>query len=287
MQSHHVTTTSPSNILGSSIHSFYHHQYQNQLDFNIEITPHSMMKSLHSLVLLLASLSLSYGFQRQNTLLRSSLTMLKMSSSSDFPSLDVSRFQTGERPEGTEDFIMQQTMLRVKDPVKSLEFYCDVLGFRLVMYLEFPQYGFNVYFVCPSNAADIPEGQAAQWEYCMNTPGTIELTWNYGSESEEGPVYNTGNADSTGTHDGQKIKGGFGHIGITVPDVYEACERFKKLGCTFHKTPNAGGMKGLAFIKDPDGYLVEVLPRGPLVAKPIDCEGIPAEGGDGYKDNSK
>lgn len=42
----------------------------------------------------------------------------------------------------------------------------------------------------------------------MNTPGCIELTWNYGSENEEGMVYNTGNADDTGTADGNKIRGG-------------------------------------------------------------------------------
>ncbi len=36
----------------------------------------------------------------------------------------------------------------------------------------------------------------------------IELTWNYGSENEEGKVYNTGNADDTGTADGNKVRGG-------------------------------------------------------------------------------
>jgi lactoylglutathione lyase len=46
-------------------------------------------------------------------------------------------------------------------------------------------------------------------------------------------------------------------------------------------------MQGLAFVKDPDGYLVEVLPQGPFVIKPIDCDGIAAGDGDGYKDNSK
>lgn len=76
-------------------------------------------------------------------------------------------------------------------------------------------------------------------------------------------------------------------LGITVPDVYEACERFKKLGCNLTKTPNSGGMKGLAFMKDPDGYLVEILPQGEMITKPIDCDGIAVDGGEGYKDNSK
>ena len=49
----------------------------------------------------------------------------------------------------------------------------------------------------------------------MNTPGCIELTWNYGSETADGPVYNTGNSDATGTSNGEKVKGGFGHLGIT------------------------------------------------------------------------
>ncbi|KAL7520132.1 hypothetical protein ACHAWX_004875 [Stephanocyclus meneghinianus] len=115
----------------------------------------------------------------------------------------------------------------------------------------------------------------------------IELTWNYGTEKEEGMVYNTGNADTTGTADANKIRGGFGHIGITVPNVYRACQRFHSLGVAFHKSPNSGGMKGLAFIKDPDGYLIEVLPRGEMVVEDVDCLGVESHGGDGYKDNSK
>ena len=48
-------------------------------------------------------------------------------------------------------------------------------------------------------------------------------------------------------------------IGISVPDVYQASKRFEELGVEFVKKPDDGKMKGLAFIKDPDGYWVEIL----------------------------
>jgi len=197
------------------------------------------------------------------------------------------KYFTQPPPESTKGYIMQQTMLRVKDPETSLRFYCEVLGFNLVMYREFPAWSFNVYFVAQMDPSLIPSDPEAQWAFCMATPGCIELTWNYGSEAKDGLVYNTGNSDATGSQDGQKVVGGFGHLGITVPDVYEACERFKAMGCTFTKTPNSGGMKGLAFIKDPDGYLIEVLPQGEMITKPMDCNGVTVDGGAGYKDNSK
>ena len=200
---------------------------------------------------------------------------------------DVTAYMTKQRDPATEHFIMQQTMLRVKDPTRSLDFYCNVLGFNLVMYRELPQWEFNVYFVAQTPPEMIPTDPEEQWRFCMNQPGCIELTWNYGSESEAGPVYNTGNSDATGSQDGQKVRGGFGHLGITVPDVYEACERFQALGCEFAKTPNSGGMKGLAFVKDPDGYLIEVLPQGEMLKKEVDCAGVRLDGGSTYKDNSK
>jgi len=46
-------------------------------------------------------------------------------------------------------------------------------------------------------------------------------------------------------------------------------------------------MKGIAFVKDPDGYLIEVVPQGAIVTKEIDCDGISASAATEYKDNSK
>jgi len=185
-------------------------------------------------------------------------------------------------------YIMQQTMVRCKDPIKSLKFYTEVLNMNLLSASDFPQWGFSVYFVGYVDPATLPADTANRWEYVSKIPGAVELTWNHGTEKEEAAkVYNTGNADATGTADGQTVKGGFGHLGISVPDVYEACERFKEQGVEFHKSPNGGGMKGLAFIKDPDGYLIEVVPQGPFVKKETDCMGVSLSDSTGYKDNSK
>lgn len=132
-------------------------------------------------------------------------------------------------------------MIRVKDPARSLDFYTKALGFTLIWGKDFPQWGFSVYFLALLDSKSggmlekfnsISSGDwEARWKFCCTTPGCVELTWNHGSEKEEKEkIYNTGNADTTGTNDGEKVKGGFGHLGITVPDVYEACERFHKMG---------------------------------------------------------
>lgn len=66
-------------------------------------------------------------------------------------------------------------------------------------------------------------------------PAAVELTHNWGTENNPDLKYHSGNEDPRG----------FGHIGITVPNVYEACERFEKEGVKFRKTPDGGNMKGL------------------------------------------
>jgi len=89
------------------------------------------------------------------------------------------------------------------------------------------------------------------------------------------------------------VRGGFGHLGISVDDVYTTCARLKDAGVPLKKSPNSGGMKGLAFAYDPDGYLIEILPKkmdpstGSLPTQEVDCNGVHVDGGAGYMDNSK
>ena len=79
----------------------------------------------------------------------------------------------------------------------------------------------------------------------------LELTHNWGTENDD---------SIEGYHDGNTDPRGFGHIGITVPHVDAACERFEQLGVEF--VPN----EGLAFIKDPDGYWIEILNAASITA---------------------
>jgi lactoylglutathione lyase len=152
----------------------------------------------------------------------------------------------------TAEFIFNQTMLRVRDPKKSVAFYRDVLGMTLLHQVDFPSMKFSLYFMAYVRAGDtpLPQDPAARAEYTFLQKATLELTHNWGTESD--PQF-------AGYHSGNSEPRGFGHIGISVPDVYAAAERFEKLGVEFVKRPDDGKMKGLAFIKDPDGYWIEIL----------------------------
>ena len=155
---------------------------------------------------------------------------------------DVTPYYAAEADAATAGFVMQQTMLRIKEPKRSLDFYQRVLGMTLVKQLDFPQWKFSLFFMAYLPAgmkeadlppADSPERMAFLW----SLPASVELTHNHGSETSDADrVYHTGN-----NYDG--VKGGFGHIGITLPDVYAACQRFKDEGVEFQKSPNSGGMK--------------------------------------------
>lgn len=152
----------------------------------------------------------------------------------------------------TDEFVFNQTMFRIKDPARTLKFYSEVLGMTLVKRLDFAQMGFTLYFM-----ASIAPDQKTQWsrdpdERIVQTfarPAMLELTHNWGDEDDNDVSYHSGNQDPKG----------FGHIGFAVPDIDAACARFASLGVEFQKKPNDGKMKGIAFIKDPDGYWIEIF----------------------------
>jgi lactoylglutathione lyase len=159
------------------------------------------------------------------------------------------------RDPATHGFVFNHTMLRVKDPQASLDFYTRVLGFTLVRSVHFEEAKFSLHFLAlVDDPGVIPAGDAARKEWLARQRGVLELTHNHGTEAQEGPVY----------HDGNSEPRGFGHICVSVPDVVAACARFEELGVPFQKRLSDGRMRDIAFIRDPDGYWVEIIQPTPL-----------------------
>lgn len=155
------------------------------------------------------------------------------------------------RDPATLGFTLNQTMLRVRDPAASVRFYTEVLGFTELMKLDFAEAKFSLYFLALLREGEtVPEDAAERTRFTFSRETTLELTHNWGTESD---------AEFKGYHDGNSEPRGFGHLGISVPDVHAACERFERLGVPFVKRPDEGKMKGIAFIRDPDGYWIEIL----------------------------
>ncbi len=151
----------------------------------------------------------------------------------------------------TQGFVLNQTMLRIKDPAASLPFYQEVLGMTLLQQLDFPPMEFSLFFLgypAPDDG-DMPKDPVERAKWVFSRKALLELTHNWGTEKDAAFSHPDVNSDPSG----------FGHIGISVPDVYAACQRFDTLGVEYVKKPDDGNMKGLAFIKDPDGYWIEIL----------------------------
>eukprot|EP00850_Spirogloea_muscicola_P004573 SM000019S05117 [mRNA] locus=s19:1097073:1098956:+ [translate_table: standard] len=151
--------------------------------------------------------------------------------------------------ETTKGYIFQQTMYRIKDPKASLDFYSRVLGMTLLKRLDYPSGKFSIYFMGYEDPREIPQDDSERVKWLFSRKATLELTHNWGTESDPNCQYHNGNKDPRG----------YGHIGLVVDDVHKACERFEQLGIQFVKRPDEGQMKGLAFIQDPDGYWIEIL----------------------------
>ena len=148
----------------------------------------------------------------------------------------------------TQNYIFNHTMLRVRDPKISLDFYSRVLGMKLLRKVDFNEWKFSLYFLAmqKEETSGTDEQRA---KYTAGLSGVLELTHNHGTEEHAETPYHNGNTDPRG----------FGHICFSVPDIQVACARVEKLGVSFQKRLGEGGMKSIAFIKDPDNYWVEII----------------------------
>ena len=121
------------------------------------------------------------------------------------------------------------TMIRVGDLQRSIDFYTQVLGMKLLHTTDRPDQKYTLAFV----------GYGTNPEHAE-----IELTYNYGVDK-----YELGTA--------------YGHIALGVPDVYGACDAIRKSGGNVTREPGPvkGGATVIAFVTDPDGYKIELIER--------------------------
>jgi len=122
------------------------------------------------------------------------------------------------------------TMLRVGDLQRSVDFYSKAFGMKEIRRRDVPGGKYTLSFVGYGEEED-------------NT--LIELTYNYGVEKYE-------------------LGGAFGHLAVGVPDVAAACEQAAAAGGTITRPagPVQHGTTIIAFVKDPDGYSIELVQRG-------------------------
>lgn len=119
------------------------------------------------------------------------------------------------------------TMLRVTDLERSIKFYTEVLGMRLLRTSENPQYKYTLAFL----------GYGDESETAV-----LELTYNWGVD-----FYELGTA--------------YGHIAIGVDDIYATVDAVRNAGgkVTREAGPVLGGTTVIAFVEDPDGYKIEFI----------------------------
>ena len=155
-----------------------------------------------------------------------------------------------EPPIATLGFVFNHTMLRVKDPAIALDFYTRVLGMRLLRKLDFPEMKFSLYFLAQVSADDgVPADPGERTSWMFSQRAVLELTHNWDTERDASFRYHDGNAQPQG----------FGHICFSVPDLDAAMSWLDQCQVTYVKRPNQGKMKDVAFIKDPDGYWIEII----------------------------
>ena len=123
------------------------------------------------------------------------------------------------------------TMIRVGDLDKSISFYTDILGMKLLRRKDYPDGKFTLAFV------------------------------GYGDEKNNSVIELTHNWDT----DSYDLGSGFGHLAIEVDDVYEAAEKIRAQGGKIIREPGPmnAGTTIIAFVQDPDGYEIELLAPKP------------------------
>ena len=125
---------------------------------------------------------------------------------------------------------MLHTMLRVGNLDKSIAFYCNLLGMKLLRRKDYPGGEFTLAFVGYGEEKD---------------NSVIELTYNWGVAE-----YDLGK--------------GYGHIALGVDDIYGTCDRIKAQGGKISRDPGPmkHGSTVIAFVEDPDGYKIELIQLG-------------------------
>ena len=157
----------------------------------------------------------------------------------------------------TSGFVFNHAMLRVKNPKVSLDFYTRVMGMQVLRKLDFPDMKFSLYFLHVGGAdVNVPQDAGDRTAWTFSQRGILELTHNWGTEDDPDFKYHDGNAQPQG----------FGHICFSVPDLDAAVAWFDENQVTFVKRADQGKMKDVAFIKDPDGYWIEIVEPARLKA---------------------
>ncbi|KAK5048573.1 hypothetical protein LTR84_005664 [Exophiala bonariae] len=178
-------------------------------------------------------------------------------------------------------------MLRIREPKRTMHFYIDLMGMRTVFTLNVGP--FTIYYLgypqTEVHRADVPKFGLDTAMNLQSTLGLLELYHVHGSEKQPDGYYQTGNSPPNL---------GFGHLGFTVPDVKGALDRLKAEGVEVVKDLGEVGLRSIpisewenergvgqeevgtateihkeykkvfskiAFVRDPDGYIVELVPQ--------------------------
>jgi len=132
------------------------------------------------------------------------------------------------------------TMIRISDVDAALNFFCNGLGLQELRRVDNEAGRFTLVFLAsPEDIARYPDARKEEQGLPPGLP-MIELTHNWDPETLEG---------------GRN----FGHLAYKVDNIYEACERFQKIGVTINRPPRDGYM---AFVRSPDNISIELLQAG-------------------------